>query len=127
MKKFYVSSTGVLNEEEKRTGYISYGNLIDRYINNKIICNAITKDDAFMEEFYSIYWDEENESSTEVFQWYLTDCGEYDKDVLKSFGIELVYNYSMDLYVLPVFHYGTSWYYVMTDVKWSTNWEECRK
>lgn len=52
----------------------------------------------------------------EVFQWYIiSDNG---ANILKDYTNELVYYCeTLDVYVWGVTHYGTSWDYVLTDIK----------
>ena len=51
----------------------------------------------------------------EVFQYYLTGCTDddirYNKEYLKN-ALSFVYFEKLNLYVLCVYHYGTSWDYV---------------
>ena len=52
----------------------------------------------------------------EVFQYFIIDGN--GVDILKHWTDELVwYNYEMNLYVWAVTHYGTSWDYVLTDIR----------
>lgn len=49
----------------------------------------------------------------EIFQWYLTDANKSDVDWLReNFGLQFTYSELLDLFVLCVTHYGTSWDYV---------------
>lgn len=52
----------------------------------------------------------------EVFQWYIiSDSG---AELLKEWTEEIVfYNAELDMYVWGVTHYGTSWDYVLTDIR----------
>lgn len=58
----------------------------------------------------------ENEEPGEIFQYYIiSDSG---KDILKYHTNEIVYYIPvLDIYVWGVTHYGTSWDYVLTDIK----------
>lgn len=52
----------------------------------------------------------------EVFQWYIVD--ENGADIIKEYTDDpLYYNEALDMYLWGVTHYGTSWDYVLTDVK----------
>ncbi|WP_407453549.1 hypothetical protein [Methanobrevibacter sp.] len=143
MKKYYISNTNELNHEELRSGYISYRKLIKRYISNLVLCNNIAQDECFNENFYEelsnmfTRLDEATQEEynndpfdyyegLEVFQYYITDCNDYEVEALRELNNELiVYNDSLDCYILCVTHYGTSWDYVMSNVQWSTDWSEC--
>ena len=58
----------------------------------------------------------ENEEPGEIFQYYIiSDSG---KDILKYHTNEIVYYIPvLDVYVWGVTHYGTSWDYVLTNIK----------
>ena len=52
----------------------------------------------------------------EVFQWYIVDGN--GADIIKEYTDDpLYYNEALDMYLWGVTHYGTSWDYVITDVK----------
>lgn len=121
-KYFYISNENNLNEEEKRTGCISYARLVERVTHNNIVlCNNIAKVD------YSIF--DNIDSDLEIYQYYLCYLSESDLQYNSRFNDCLIFGYSdmLDLYVLCVDHWGTSWDYVMTDIKWSTDLEKCLK
>ena len=124
MKKFYVSKNE-LNDEELRTGKVSYGRIVDRYIKDLILCNNIANIDEsvwdnqeFDDEIYEL-------ETMEIFQYYLCDIYDYVKEQLINWGFIFSYSNMLDLDVLMVDHWGTSWDYVMTDVEWSENYDEC--
>lgn len=120
MKKFYISNKSELNDEELRTGRISYQKIIDRYINDLVLCNNIEEiDNSIFDNM------EEIEDDLEIYQYYLCNLSKYEVEQLKEYGIILSYSDMLDLDILCVEHYGTSWDYVMTDVEWSENLEEC--
>lgn len=51
----------------------------------------------------------------EVYQWYIvSDSG---AQILEEFGEILYYNEELDMYLWGVTHCGTSWDYVLTDIK----------
>ena len=53
---------------------------------------------------------------SEVFQWFIVDGN--GADVIKEYTDDpLYYNETLDMYLWGVTHYGTSWDYVLTDVK----------
>jgi hypothetical protein len=55
----------------------------------------------------------ENTENWEIFQWYLTDCSDFDAKYLReTFGLWFTYSNMLGLYVLLVPHWGTSWDYV---------------
>ena len=59
--------------------------------------------------------EEEQDNPGEVFQWYIvSDNG---ADILQEAGEIVYYNETLDMYLWGVTHYGTSWGYVLTDIK----------
>jgi hypothetical protein len=83
------------------------------YCNNSLVlCNNIAKIDPSVYDNARFEWGEE----TEIFQWYVTDCSSSDVEFLeKSFGLLFTYSDKLDVYVLCVDHWGTSWDYVECD------------
>lgn len=59
---------------------------------------------------------ENQENYIEIYQYYIiSDSGAY---ILKEWTNEIVfYNEELDMYVWGVTHFGTSWDYVLTDIK----------
>ena len=130
MKKFYVSKKD-LNDEELRTGKVSYGRIISRYIDNLVLCNNIPNIDEgiwdnmnYEEKYKNAEYD--IDENFEIYQYYLCDLDDYVKDILIDWGFIISYSDVLELDVLMVDHWGTSWDYVMTDVEWSENYEECK-
>lgn len=60
--------------------------------------------------------EEEQDSIPEIFQWYIiSDNG---ASILKDYTNEIVYyNSELDMYLWGVTHWGTSWDYVLTDIR----------
>ena len=66
-----------------------------------------------------VYANEYN--SEEIYQWFLTDCGEDDVEFLRlHFGLLFTYSDKLDLWVLCVTHFGTMW----RGVDWETDLEQ---
>lgn len=129
MKKMLVNKKE-LNEEELRTGKVSYRRAIERLIGDIVLCNNITNVDydifynIINENYYDTEEDEEEYQDEEFYQYYLCNLDEYEKDFLKETDIIISYSEVLDCDVLMVSHYGTSWDYVMTDIEWTDNPEE---
>ena len=125
MKKFYVSKKD-LNDEELRTGKVSYGRIVNRLIGNLVLCNNIGNIDNSIWEQVAISG--EVGDYEEIYQFYLCNVPDYIIEWNKELNTPLIISYSemLDTYVLMVNHFGTSWDYVMTDVEWSEDYEECK-
>lgn len=120
--KFYLREED-RNKEEKRTGYASYRSLVNRYIQNLVLCNNIAEIDDSIWENVQVgnLYNEENDEYTEIYQFYLCNLSE-DISILKELtndNNDIIISYSdmLDCYVLMVDHYGTSWDYVNTSLK----------
>ena len=58
---------------------------------------------------------EREQDDQEVFQWYIVDDG--GARLLQDINQIVYYNETLDMYLWGVCHYGTSWDYVLTDIK----------
>ena len=97
-------------------GYLDYHTL------SKIVGDCVLNNNI-MEYSDCGYWDLENGEwedeygyPHEVYQYYIiSDAGAI---VLKDISNELVfYNAKLDMYLWGITHFGTSWDYVLTDIK----------
>lgn len=81
----------------------------------RLLCNSIVEaDPCLWEGLENGNWYDDDDNFAEVFQWYLIDNNTAER--LKEHTKELIaYSYMLDLYVLAVTHFGTSWDYVGTD------------
>lgn len=86
-----------------------------QWLNNSfVLCNNIVEiDDSIFDNMEFDYYDEENDCYRDIFQWYISDCSEWDKNFLKEhFGLLFTYSEKLDCFILCVDHLGTSWNYV---------------
>lgn len=61
-------------------------------------------------------WDNIDECYSEIYQYYMIDYQGYK--TLERFTNEIVfYNEKLDIYLWGITHWGTSWDYVLTDIK----------
>jgi hypothetical protein len=58
---------------------------------------------------------ESEQDDQEVFQWYIVD--DWGARLLQDINQIVYYNEKLDMYLWGVTHYGTSWDYVLTDIK----------
>ena len=61
-------------------------------------------------------YDEENDTYEEIYQYYIID-DETARRLMENTNELVYYNNRLDIYVLGVLHYGTSWGYVLTEFK----------
>lgn len=85
--------------------------------NSLILCNNIVeKDLSVYDNMRFSNYDEEDDTYTDIYQWFLTDCSESDVEYLEEhFGLLFSYSDLLGLYILCVDHYGTGWDYVSCD------------
>lgn len=103
----------VLNDYEKEHKRLSYSNMLKAFTDDcYILNNTITDkfDFDFLDE--SLYDLEE----LTIYQYYI--ISEYTADKLQKHTNEIIlYNADLDMYLLGVCHFGTSWDYVLTDIE----------
>lgn len=98
-------------------GYVDYHTLakaFDAVLNNDIIPK--TCDIGYWELVNGEDYNEEYGDPVEIFQYYIvSDAG---AEILQDYTDEILYyNEDLDMYVWGVTHWGTSWDYVLTDIK----------
>lgn len=133
--KFFIRDVEKLSEEEKRSGRVSYRTLIEFLFTDMILANELpktlaTKCDEFLEDNIiagSVY-DYENDYYIDIYQYFIVDFSNYAyKFIQKYFAdsndIILFYSDILDIYVLGVDHFGTSWDYVLTDIEYTTEFK----
>lgn len=127
--KFYINDESKLNEYEREHKKISYKTLINYLFNdNLILCNDIEKlfyttaDNNFIEPIPEV-GEDHNE---DIYQYFIVDFPNFNLDFMKKYcqnDIILYYIDFLGIYVLGVNHLGTSWDYVLTDIEYTTKYE----
>lgn len=122
MEKMGLLKNEKMGEYEKEQGRASYLTLVNYFIGDYVLCNNIVNIDE------SVYMNMENcEEDVEIYQYYLCNIGQWDREQGLKAGLILSYSDMLDCDVLCVDHFGTSWDYVLTDVKLFDNWEELKQ
>lgn len=116
---FYGNEVSCYGVEHNR---VDYGTLAKCF--DAVLCNDITTlfysviDGVYNEpEIYNgCDYDEENDCYYDIFQYYI--ISEYGAEILEHCTNEIVYYLpALNMYVWGVTHFGTSWDYVLTDIK----------
>lgn len=113
-KVFYYYGKLILNSDEKEHKRLSYSNMLkaltdDCYILNNTIVDKFDFD--FLDD--SFLYDDEDLT---IYQYYI--ISEYTAEKLQKHTNEIIlYNADLDMYLLGVGHFGTSWDYILTDIK----------
>ena len=125
--KMYVNLED-LNEYEKEHKKISYRRLINRISNNIWLFNNAPKLSEYDFEFeIGNDYDEETGEYIDFYQYYLIDINPYmieKLQKLKCNDIVIAWSEKLEEYVLMVDHFGSSWDYVLTNIEYTTNYEE---
>lgn len=75
----------------------------------------VGKMEELQEKISELEEEQENSYNEECYQYYIvSDNG---AEILKEINEIVFYNEALDMYVWGVTHYGTSWSYVLTDIK----------
>ena len=72
-------------------------------------------------------YDEENDEYIDIYEYYLIDINNYmieKLNELKCEDIIIAWSETLEEYVLMVDNFGTSWDYVMTNIKYTNNIDE---
>lgn len=80
----------------------------DKYI----LCNNVQDDVIFMDDVSVYLMDKYENEDVEFFQYFITGASEGDvryNDCVLNGALDLVYNTTLDLYILCVPHFGTPW------------------
>ena len=137
--KMYVEMED-LNEYERKHNKISFKRLVNKLFSDMILCNDITK--LFYNEISGKYtepeieigtdYDEETGEQVDIYQYFIVDFSNLTYKLItkykEQFGKEFILYYikELDLYILGVTHFGTSWDYVLTDIKPSEDLESAQ-
>jgi len=112
MKKYFLGHE--VSEYGLKNGYVDYGCLSEGF--NMILANDIAKRLDHFTLYNGEDYDVENECYHDIYQWFIID--ERAAEVLKEYTDEIVYeDEELGLYIWAVTHYGTSWSYVLTNIK----------
>lgn len=115
-KRFYLRKED-MTEDERKTNRVSYQHLVERYIENKVLCNNIPKIDPSIFENVEVG---EITEDTEIYQYFLCNLTESNIENLREYetdDILIMYSEVLDCHILAVEHLGTNWNYVLTDVE----------
>lgn len=99
----------------KHSYRIDYCSAVHWCNNQYILLNNIHELDP---EFEDPYCEDEDGNPREIFQYFVSDCSDFDKSFLCGNFPDLLFSFSdrLQKWVLCVDHYGTAWDYVFCDV-----------
>lgn len=147
MEKLGLLKSEKMGNYEKESGYASYRTVVERFVGDIVLCNNIAEIDQSVYDNLTIeekYYNENNEEITEeeyynddkaycnrsvpeIYQYYLCNVSDYEKKQCEKAGLILSYSNMLDCDVLCVDHFGTSWGYVLTNVKLFDDYDKLKK
>ena len=104
-------------------GYVDYATLSRAF--DAVLNNTIWEKGWQLGEWEMVNgWPEEDDGyDQEVYQWYIVSDG--GAELLQAWTDEaLYYHEELDIYLWGVTHWGTSWDYVLTDIRCNAGYEE---
>lgn len=100
--------------------YETFKKSFDAVMNNDIISN--TSDIGYWDIVNGSDYDEETESYTDIFQYFIVS--NLGAQIIQDMTDEILfYNETLNMYVWGVTHWGTSWDYVLTNIKLNCGYE----
>lgn len=116
--------------EEKDS--INYGTLTSFIFEDMILCNNIVKYRDNWDLELGEDYDEEEDEYIDIYQYYIVDIDNWRLEKYKEYLEEtnaksdliLWYDNELDIYILGVDHWGTSWDYVPTNIEINKQEEE---
>lgn len=112
-KYFYGNEVSEYGQEHGYVDYRTLAKAFDAVMNNDIIQR--TMDIGYWECVSGNEYDEETEEYADIYQYFIVDGN--GAEILQEAGEIVFYNEALDMYVWGVTHWGTSWDYVLTDIK----------
>lgn len=113
-----------MGEYELENKRASYRTIVETFIGDILLCNNICEVDESVYCDAEFDYEDEDGNYTDIYQWFLCSVDELTKSELKKYGLLFSYSNVLDLDVLCVDHFGTSWDYVLTDCPIFDTWEE---
>ena len=106
-----------ISEYGRQNGRVDYATLAKSF--DAVLANGIiekTYDIGYWELENGTDYDEEDDYYYDIFQYFIISGS--GAQILEDYTDEIVYyNEELDMYVWGVTHWGTSWDYVLTDIK----------
>ena len=115
-----------VSEEGRKYGYLDYGTLAKAF--NHVMANGLISKTYGIGEWLPVdghsEWDNMGEDETEpaeIFQWFIVD--DAGREILMDTDEILYENEELGITLWGVTHWGTSWDYVLTNIKINQPWD----
>ena len=118
-KYFYGHEISDYGVQHNRVDYRTLAECFDAVLCNdvtKLFYNTIGNEYNEVEYYNGSDYNEEEDTYEDVYQYYIISS--YGAEILERYTDEIVYYIeALDMYIWGVTHFGTSWDYVLTDIK----------
>ena len=107
-----------ISEYGIKHNHVDYSTLAKSFdcVSNNDIMQVLENKGFYFEEVNGNTYDEEEDSYIDIYQYYIISESGYK--ILSEYTNEIVYyNDELDIYIWCITHYGTSWDYVLTEIK----------
>jgi hypothetical protein len=121
----FVDNTKEIEELQEQIDSIMYDmeeieEVDEDYESNNIYLAMKSKVEKLQEEIEEL--EEQQDNYPEIYQYFIVDGN--GAEILQEAGEIVFYNEALDMYVWGVTHWGTSWDYVLTDIKCNVPYED---
>lgn len=113
-----------MNDYELANGKASYKSIVNWLVGDLLLCNNIAEIDLSIWDNLQFNLEDEDGEQVDIYQYFLCDLTEWEREKAKECGLLLSYSDLLDLDVLCVDHFGTGWSYVLTGVEIVESFEE---
>lgn len=118
-KYFYGNEISDYGVQNNRVDYRTLAKCFDAVLCNditKLFYSTINNEYNEVELYNGMDYNEEEDYYEDIYQYYIISS--YGAEILEHYTDEIVYYLpSIDVYVWGVTHFGTSWDYVLTNIK----------
>ena len=120
MNNSIIENTMEIGYWEQESGFVDNSEEIEELHERISELMLDNENDEHMEEIDELHerieeLEEAQDGYSEIYQYFIVDGN--GAEILERFGEIVFYNEALDMYVWGVTHWGTSWDYVLTDIK----------
>ena len=108
-----IDNSDEIQELYNEIGSIQFDIDIEEYENEEELAKLEAKIEELEEKIEEL--ENEQDCEAEIFQYFIVD--DNGARILQEYNEIVFYNEELDMYVWGVTHWGTSWDYVLTDIK----------
>lgn len=107
---------------EQESGFVDHSEEIEELMLDNENDEHTEKIDELQEKINELEEEQENAYNADIYQYFIVDGN--GAEILQEAGEIVFYNEALDMYVWGVTHWGTSWDYVLTDIKCNVPYED---